>query len=186
MVYVYPAFDPRYYSMYLQGLYELFGRNHIRFTSRDFPDFGYDCLAIRIGEGRGTRVYIHANDMPEIDPAGLRWCDVFGKVNLDRNLVPIEHQDTVLPIGPTFPVRLWGPVRTTVKAWRNYYLAPAQSCLPLIKHLGAYRALNASRFPIEAYRPSISRADYIYFNAAIWEREKIANDIHRDAFNDHV
>lgn len=176
-VLVYPAFNARYYSMYIEGLFRLFGRKRVRFTTEGFPHFGSDCLAIRIRRGdmaKEHRVYIHSNDFPVLDEKGLEWCDVFGKVNLDRDLIPLGCETKVIPLGPTFAVRVWGPVLAELKGTANY-LRARRATGDFRRHLANYRGQYASRFPESAYRASESRSDYIFFNAAIWEREPEAN-----------
>jgi hypothetical protein len=171
---IYPAFDPRYYSLYLLGLRSLVSPSKLRFTTEGFPAFDHDCLALRVGGKDGVRVYIHANDMPEVDEVGLEWSDVVAKVNLDWTLVPDRFRSKVVAAGPTFPVRLWSPVRTAALGILNYYRSPP---LPhgLRFHVGCYRALYTTRFSESEYSPGSSRPDYVFFNAALWERETEAN-----------
>lgn len=171
---IYPAFDPKYYSLYIQGLLSLLGPSRLTFTTRGFPRFGVDCLALRVEGDQRSKIYIHSNDMPELDAQGLAWCDVFGKVNLDAQLVPEAARSKVMALGPTMAVRVWGPVKAHIVAmgnvWRSGAAVPRRR-----KHVGSYRGHYASRFPEESYRPGVSRSDYIFYNAALWEREPVAN-----------
>jgi hypothetical protein len=171
---IYPAFNARYYSLYIAGLRSLFGDASLRFTRRGFPDFGTDCLAFRIHGPQERAVYLHSNDMPELDPIGLAWCDVFGKVNLDIDRVPQRDRSKVIGIGPTFAVRSWVAGAAELTGALNFLRAPS-ACGSFRKHLSNYRGQYISRFPETAYQASLSRGDYIFFNAALWEREPEAN-----------
>jgi hypothetical protein len=170
---IYPAFNARYYSPYLEGLRAMAGQSKLRFTARSFPAFGTDCLAIRIGRPE-RNIYIHSNDMPELDPRGLAWCDVFGKVNLDPSLIPAEAAAKVLAIGPMFAMRVWGPGGAEVRALANF--ARSRHAIPSFQqHLANYRGQYRSRFAEGAYRPTSPQPGYVFFNAALWEREPEAN-----------
>ncbi len=172
---IYPAFNARYYSPYIQGLLSLVGPSKLTYTARGFPRFGTHCLALRIRGEVERKIYIHSDDLPEMDPEGMAWCDLFGKVNLVPELVNERDRSKVLVMGPMFPVRVWGPLAATVRGLSNYGLARTAPEINFRKHMGNYRALYATRFPESFYRPHPSQRDYIFFNAAVWEREPAAN-----------
>lgn len=176
IVHIYPAFNARYYASYIEGLRRLLGRSHLRYTAEGFPKFGSGCLALRIVDSEETRVYLHSDDMPELDADGLQWSDVFGKVNLDPDLVPRDYQHKVLPLGPMFPVRVWDKLAAETRGLANYFLSRGRAG-PLRKHIANYRGQYLTRFPEADYQPSPSDPDYLFFNAAVWERESVANDV---------
>jgi hypothetical protein len=178
-VVVYPAFDARYYSMYVEGLYRVFGRGGVRFRAEGFPPFGSDCLALRfrgLPGGAERRVYLHSNDYPDLDGDGLAWCEVFGKVNLDPERIPDGLESRVIALGPTFAVRVWGPLRAELVGVANY-LRAGRGRAGFRDHMGAYRGQYRSRFPESAYVPASSKDGYVFFNAAVWEREPEAAEI---------
>jgi hypothetical protein len=181
---IYPAFNARYYSPYIQGLRALVGSSRLRYTTEGFPTFGTDCLALRITGPDERKIYIHSNDMPELDEQGLAWCDVFGKVNLDQTLVPERYRSKVMAIGPTFAVRVWGPVVAEAMGIRNSLLSRGV-VRNLRQHLANYRGQYLSRVAEDAYQASPSRPNYIFFNAALWEREPEANAL-RARFMDAI
>lgn len=172
---IYPAFNARYYSLYLQGLISLVGSNQLTYTTRGFPEFGTDCLAFRVPGKVERKIYLHSNDMPELDEEGLAWCDLFGKVNLDIDLVSEADRAKVLAIGPTMAVRIWGPFEAHLRALQNFWRSRRSLDTSWRKHFTNYRGHYASRFPEDAYRPGASRRSYIFYNAALWEREPEAN-----------
>lgn len=171
---IYPAFNARYYSPYIMGLRRMLGPSRLTFTRRGFPRFDSDCLAIRIQGEDEVRIYIHSNDMPELSSAGLDWADVFGKVNLDSDLVPTEHRGKVFALGPMFPVKVWGRGWAEVMGLYSYLLSRGAS-EGFRRHVGNYRGQYRSRFSEAAYHPGDSDPSYLFFNAAVWERESDAN-----------
>lgn len=173
---VYPAFNARYYSVYIEGLRRLLGPSNVRYTAEGFPSFGPECLAFRVENSSETRVYLHSDDMPELDPDGLRWSDIFGKVNLKPDLVPHEYQPKVLALGPMFPVRVWNRFAAEARAVANYVLSGGASD-PLRSHIANFRGQYHSRFPESEYHPGKSDPDYVFFNGALWERESEANTV---------
>jgi hypothetical protein len=173
-VYVYPAFNARYYAHYEDALRSLVGSARVRYTVDGFPHFTSDCLAFRVVAEGERRFYIHSDDPPEIDAEGVEWCDVFGKVNFDPDLVPEDATHKVTPIGPTFPWRTMGALRTAQRALLTY-LRSGGAAGSFRRHLAQYRGLYASRFQEPDYTPGSARSDYIFFNGSLWEREPEAN-----------
>ena len=174
---IYPAFNARYYSLYIQGLISLLGSSRLEYTTRDFPPFGADCLAFRVKGDVERKIYLHSNDMPELDEEGLRWCDLFGKVNLDPELVPETMRSKVLALGPTMAVRVWNRYGSYLMAFRNLLRSRRILGDSWRQHIANYRGQYSSRFPEDAYRPAAPRPNYVFYNAALWEREPKANAV---------
>lgn len=173
---IYPAFNARYYSFYIEGLRRLIGPSNLKYTTHGFPAFGQHCLALRIHGADESRVYLHSDDLLELSPVGLKWCDVFGKVNIDPQLVPSEHRSKVFPLGPTFAVRAWPRFAAEARGLANYVMSP-RGPNSFRAHIANYRGQYKSRFPEHEYHSSVSDPSYIFFNAAIWEREPDANRV---------
>lgn len=174
---VYPAFNARYYSPYIEGLRRVLGSSALSFSSRGFPRFDQDCLAFRYRQGDAERrIYIHSNDMPELSEAALQWCDVFGKVNLDLTLVPEADSEKVFPIGPMFAIQVWGAVQAEAMGIYTFSMV-RDAGISFRDHIGNYRGQYRYRFPESQYRPVESDPGYIFYNAALWEREPQANEV---------
>lgn len=183
---IHPVFNGFYYSLYLKGLFEIFGSRGIRYNCRGFPiiqrhrlEQGYD-LAFVIED---LKVFIDQQDNASLCQTGLAWCDVYGKVNLEPSVVPPEHAHKVLPIGPTFPVKLFGLPQTVWQACRNYLRARAQ--IRLVKaHFACWRAQWKYRLPETAYAPGRSEPDYVFFSATLWKQEAARCNEYRSFFID--
>ncbi|CAN5177993.1 hypothetical protein BH24GEM2_BH24GEM2_03000 [soil metagenome] len=186
---IYPGFNALYYSYFLAGLSEVFGWEALHFTTAGFPDFGHDCLAVKIVTGGSERrIYFEANDSPELEPRGLAWCDILAKVNCCTDSMSPEIQNKVVPVGPAFPVRLWDTSQAFLVALRNLaksnvrlrsyalsyydprYTVKDVSLLICVKrHLINYAKLfSHRRLPLAEYRPGKSHGNYIFFSSGLW------------------
>src|SRR5262245_56427878 len=116
-----PLVDSFYHSFYLEGIKEVFGESSIHFSSAPFPLRPSGYLAFVFNGQQTLRVVVDAYDGVALtNLPGLEWCDIYGKVNLDLSVVPREHVHKCLPIGPTFPVKVWGSVHSWWLALRNW------------------------------------------------------------------
>ena len=105
---VWPGVDAEYYAYYLAGLGETFGPTSLRFSAAGFPELSQRHLLF-VDEATGLRVCIDAFDDAGLSQPALAWCDVYGKVNLLADAVPADARSKVVPLGPSFPIRLWAP-----------------------------------------------------------------------------
>ncbi len=131
-------------------------------------------LALRVRGEVERKIFIHSDDWPDLDEVALDWCDVFGKVNLDPALVPEEYESKIMALGPTMHVRVWGPIASIAAGLRTYLASPS-ACGGLRQHLRSFRGHYGSGTPETEYRPTVAPSDYIFYNAALWEREPEAN-----------
>jgi hypothetical protein len=177
---VHPVFDAFYYSFYLEGIYERFESSSIAFTARSFPDLASDCLAFIVSD-RGMppiKTVIDAYDGSRItNEAALAWCDVYGKVNLVRSLAPSRYAQKCIPIGPSFPVRVWDAFSAWARAASNYrrsvdYSAKGESINSLKEHFANYRRQYKYRLPLDRFVPGESRSDYVFYLATLWDQEE--------------
>jgi len=181
---VYPGFDALYYSFYLEGLEQVFGRDNLSLTARGFPRFGHHCLAFEAegADGKTRRVYLAASDGAGINGPGLEWCDVYGKANLALDLdgelknaaPPAELRGKLRAIGPSFPVRRWAPLGAALQAALNFARCRGQVERPR-EHFANYRRQYKYRLPLAAFEPSTPQEDYVFFASRLWQREPTTN-----------
>jgi hypothetical protein len=175
-----PAFDIFYNSFYLHGLLELFGSSRIEYASRSFPRLSSGCLALLVRGTRELRVIIDPYDgavITNYNRRGLEWCDVYAKVNLASTLVPEDQRHKCLPIGPSFPVRLWGPMRSAWMAARTYrtsvdYAPRLQGINNSREHFANYSRQYRYALPLQSFVRTRTRDGYIYFLSSLWREEE--------------
>ena len=186
-VIIYPAFDAFYYSFYLQGIIDAFETSSVHFSVRRFPNFSSDRLAFVVMNGkRELRVIIDAYDGANLGKAeaqtALKWCDVYGKVNLLSDIVAKDVVTKCVPIGPSFPVQVWSPFRTWGMALRTYRRNAIE--VPR-EHFANYRRQYKYRLPIRHFVPGLAMDNYIFFSSTIWrEEEAPATNQYRASFMD--
>ena len=119
--------DPRckinYASYYLYGLYELLGHKIIKFKILDYSITSSRELAagfgmlVKYADGQEVRIFIDTNDPNSIYDTFYEWCDVYAKINVSEADV---NKAKILPIGPSFGVKLWSPMKTIILSLFNY------------------------------------------------------------------
>ena len=179
IVYVYPALrKPSYYTYYLLGLEEVFGKRSLRFSCDGFPKFYEHGLALRflVADDVERRVFISAGDGPGMNTKALAWCHRYAKVNLDPEVVPAHGREKVVPIGPSFGLRPSNLPNSITHTLLNLWHSPTLSYAGTRHHLAHFWA-QWRRLPQEAYCPTDSRADsdYIFFAGTLWKEEDATN-----------
>jgi hypothetical protein len=168
---IYPAFDALYYSCYVQGIVECFGRSNVAFSYRGFPRVSSDFLAFTIEGDPPVRVAIDAYDGSTIaDTSALEWCDVYGKVNLIWSLIPHQWLPKCLAIGPSFPVRLWSLTQSLAMALKNY--RPNARIKSVHEHFANYVRQYRDRLPLRDFIPGAAKENYIFFSSTIWGEDE--------------
>ena len=163
-----PAFNALYYSFYAAGLAEVLGR--VRPSSR-CPSFGHHGLAFTAGE---RRIFVSASDGPGLKEDALRWCEVYGKVNLDPDSVAAADRERCLAIGPSFPIRVWGPAAAIATSWIHFLLARRRIERPR-EHFANFWRQFRYRLPLAAYAPAESDPEYVFFLSTLWKKEPDTN-----------
>lgn len=172
-VVLHPGFDALYYSFYLEGLYRLPVR--LGESARRVPYFGHHGLSMRvIRKGLEKRVFLSASDGPGINREAMEWCDRYAKVNLDREALSPADAAKSMPIGPSFAVRTWAPLRAWARAFATA-LVSGRQLSDLREHVASYRRQYRYRLPESAYEPGRADADYVFFASRLWRKEARAN-----------
>ena len=175
---IHPAFDPSYYSFYFEG----FRRSgaEIELTTEGFPppdnaDFygRRQCMAVQLVTRSGIkRLVIAANDLPEVSPANLSWCDRLGKANLKLDDPHLDDR-RVIPIGPSFGVRAWNLPESLKMVWGT-----SQQRLTGLFPFGSARLYfdtYRKRLAESAFVPARSEPDYLFYSSWPWTRHPEVN-----------
>ena len=130
-VIVYPNFKSLNYSFYVHGLMEKFDK--IIYSTKYFPNFHPHCLAFII-LNEGEKIFISAGDGDGFNKGGLDWCDVYAKVNINKNNLPKVHNNKILAIGPSFPIKYLNFFKTLTTSIDT--LIMPKNILEIRSHLG--------------------------------------------------
>lgn len=173
-----PAFNAFYYSFYLKGVLDHFKNSLICYSSFPFPKFSTKCLAfIAEGEGKKKKIVIDSTDSAEIRPIEAEWCDIYGKVNCSFSEIPSHFKKKVIPIGPSFGVRVWNPFSSWLQALNTFFKA-GSSIENKKEHFANYRRQYKYRLNETEYKPILnitSKADYIFHLSSLWVNDEETN-----------
>ena len=177
-----PYTDIFYQSFYYLGLRRLFGQHSIRFTTKPFQAVKRSStFAFILPIHNGTRkIIIDSADSSKFDDTALDWCDVYGKVNFLEDEFPASYKQKILPIGPSFGVRIWSLPMTVGVAVRNYLLV-RNELKDTRNFLANYWRQYKYRVGEEDLRQIPSKDNYVFFTSSIWKREPETN-IYRKNF----
>lgn len=167
------ACDIHYSSFYIYGLYKIYGRKNVRFSSNHFKSFKHNnhFLAFVIREkDRTIKVIIDFTDSRIINDAALIWSDIYGKINIDPTM---KLDQKIVSIGPGFGIRIYSLMETL---W--YAVTNAVKSIDRIpnarKFFSDYKA-QYKRPKLSDYKVINTSGNYVFFMASLWKDEKITN-----------
>lgn len=166
--------DIQYSSFYIYGLYQVYGRKNVTFSSRYFKKFKHNnhfFIFVIIDKESTKKVVIDFTDSSKIVSEALQWCDVYGKINLDKSK---EHTSKIIAIGPSFGIQIYSFIETLWVAFTNFLRAYKR--IPnKKKFLSDYKA-QYKRPKFSDYSSERTKANYVFFMASLWKQEHIVND----------
>jgi hypothetical protein len=163
-----------YYAFYLHGLDAVFQNRVTYYSTKGMLPFNWHGLALVVEGSSTKRIFISASDGCGINPAILEWCDVYAKVNAERETAPKGKKEKILPIGPSFGIRAWSLFQTLWHAFATVrYVKKEVSALR--EHFGHFRG-QLRRAPLSAYEPRESSRDYVFHASSLWKSEECTNE----------
>jgi len=172
-IYIYAGFDSLYYSFYLQGIKDYSEINHylVKFTGGRFTPQFRSVFAFQF---LGKRIIIDSMDTAAINIEALNWCDIYGKANYSEKHLPDNNNSIVVPIGPSFGVRMWPLHQALFMAFTNALIAkvPVKN---IRRHFADYYRQYKYRIPESQYFPGKTNVDYIFFASTIWKNAHQTN-----------
>jgi hypothetical protein len=172
---VHPGADLPYASFILEGLATLLGPSAITYSTEGFDRKyrGGRVLAFYRADDPRARCFVSLHDHSKVNPMGLHWGSVYGMVNV--RVEDVGREGKVVPIGPTFGVRLRSrsiTVRHVLHAarWRGArgWRATAADGREVAQYL-------RRRTTIDRYVPHESDKDYVFFAAWPWVKHPEVN-----------
>lgn len=172
---IYPLVDVFYYSFYIEGLIKLYGKRNVTFSRKDFPDFPDRYFAAIVEDGENKKkIVIDAFDTPRIIPMLLNWCDTYAKLNFNANYIPFENKDKIIPIGPSFGIKIWNLTETIWFGFSNYL--KSKDVVYFKKNFIANYWRQYRRTRLKNYFKNFNVEDnYIFFISSLWEKEPRTN-----------
>ncbi|MDO9261118.1 MAG: hypothetical protein Q7U08_04175 [Flavobacteriaceae bacterium] len=171
-VYIYGLCDVYYDSYYIKGLKEIY--KNIEFNIDLFPKFNQGVFAVIIvNKNIFKKIIIDSRDTNSIDDEVIHWCDIYGKINYLSSSIPKIYSHKIIPIGPSFGIRIWNIFFTLYFAIINFWKF-RKSIINKREFLANYwRQFN--RLSLDNYKYSKSLNNYIFFTSSIWKKEFYTN-----------
>ena len=189
--------DPRskinYSSYYIQGMYDLYGKNNVHFSSEYFDELkNIDMLLawVNVDENGVKRYIVDHRDLDDLIQNAYEWTDVYAKINISEDTLSADVAKKLMNIPPSFAIKIWNPVENL------YYLIPNFFKASIFKnqnhsniHIRPKRWVRnyfslMKRQRIEEYdRKEISEGNdnYVFFASTFWNGEDKTN-LNRKAY----
>jgi len=156
---IFAGFDAHYYSFYILGMMRLFTKERLSYTQRNCSFLSPSYFAFVTPQNR--RIFIDALDNSSINIDGASWCSVYGKVNYSLEEIPDEFIPKILPIGPSFGIRLWSEIDAVFLALTNFLICHEQ-IKNMHNHFANYWRQYRYRLPESQYIYDSPQNNYIF------------------------
>ena len=160
-----------YASYYILGLHELFGARNVFFRNLALNSNTCDNLCFVIRAGNHEKKYaISLADSYQINEKIYAWCDVYGSVNANFSKTPQQFHDKLVPLCPSFGIRIWNFPQTVFHAIQNVSTAD----MWVRKFFGKYKR-QLDRMTYENYlTPCLHDRDdnSIFFLSTLWYSDR--------------
>lgn len=171
-VYIYGLCDVHYDGYYIQGIKKVYG--NYRFNISRFPKLRQGNFAFIIeNEFYSRRIVIDSTDKTDIDKGLLEWCDIYGKINYNESNLPSTGIEKIIPIGPSFGVKIWNLWQTSFHMIFNFFRF--RKAIINKREFFANYWRQYKRFSLKDYKPLKSSNDQVFQMNSIWKEEKKTN-----------
>lgn len=171
-VYIYGLCNVFYDGYYILGLKEVYG--NFEFNISKFPSFNQGTFAVIIEDNDTTKnIIIDSRDSNEIEINWLEWCDIYGKINYNKEKLFENNEDKIIAIGPSFGIKIWNLFSTLFYLFFNFF--KFQKVISNKREFSANYWRQYKRFRLNVYTPSISSENEVFFISSIWKKEVRAN-----------
>jgi glycosyltransferase involved in cell wall biosynthesis len=130
-----------YSSYYIRGLYEVFGKKNICFSSEYFVELKrkeethsfdhYMAFVVLDSDNNLSKIVIDFRDKPSIKESAFQWCDKYAKVNFNRDLTEVRFHEKIISIPPGFGIKVWNLFWTTYYFGSNLIKCRFNPLLPI-------------------------------------------------------
>lgn len=179
-VYIDPSSNIIYSSYYIKGLYEVFGKENVKFASQYFEDldkrsepYSYDAYMafVIVNDGKIRKVIVDFGDDSPIRNNAYEWCDVYAKINIDPLKLSDEHQAKICSITPGFGIKIWNVSEALYHSVNHLIQLRFCPQISIIKHFKSYLS-QFKHLKIEAFYETKRKHDkkelQVFFVSSLW------------------
>jgi glycosyltransferase involved in cell wall biosynthesis len=177
--------DPRstinYSSFYIYELYNIFGKENVRFSEKHFKTLTeIDMLMafVVVERDMTKKIIIDYRDQSDVINDAYLWTDVYAKINVNKNTLPDNVPDKLICIPPSFAIKLWNPYELICNLFGNFVKAgiikrskDRNIHLQPVRWIRNYLSL-LKRQKLEYYEKQINNHadnDYVFFVSSFWQ-----------------
>lgn len=198
--------DRVYSSYYIKGLCQVFGSQNVIYTLKYFrevdmtklipsddPAGGEDPRMLLFVVKNGNRIrkfVVDYNDKTYIRDKMYEWCDVYAKINFEKDKLPEKYKAKILSIPPGTATPAHGYCRTVLNALHSTIVLfllrrkILKKPLPFLKECVSARFKRINMSELENASPAV-RPFYLFFISSLWKyRNHPQYDAYIDAVND--
>ncbi|NTU69696.1 glycosyltransferase [bacterium] len=181
-----PSIRIIYSSFYIRGLEDLYGKRNVCFSAKYFSDLcrevgpdSYDQYMpfVLLNGSDINRFIIDFRDKPSIDCRAYEWCDVYAKINYNKNITPDFYKDKIISITPSFGIKIWNFRETIYFLISNLFKCKFALLVPLDQYIKDYLFQYFKCLRVEEYYniPSSKSNSYVFFISTLWGHENCVN-----------
>lgn len=180
-IYIEPHTKISYACYYIQGFYEIFGRENVRFASRFFREldrkgdpWSFDSYmpVVMVRHNLIYKIIIDFGDDTPIRNNAYRWCDVYAKINYSPEKTTAEDQSKILVIAPGFGIKTWNLREIVFYSLSNLFKTKFDLGIPVQKYFREYLSqVKAKRLEEFTQTDRKASSDYIFLISTLWSHQ---------------
>ncbi len=126
-------------------------------------------ILIETIDSRAKKLFIDFNDNNRVHEGFYEWCDTYAKINVK----PCDiDRKKILPIGPSFGVTLWNPIKTIIIALKHWIKWNDVYTEPLLSYLKDYSFMFFRRLDYSRYHTCCKEdRNYLFSLNTLWYDE---------------
>jgi len=175
-----------YSSYYIEGLYQVFGRKNVSFSSKYFRTLkrreelnSYDhymAFVVIYPDDKIHKFVIDFRDKTSIKESAYEWSDKYAKINFNADLTDKKFHDKILSIPPGFGIRIWNLLTTAYYCISNFIrlkFSPITTLkIYLADYLMQYKRLALSNYISKSTKPDDRHhPPYLFMIGTLWPHE---------------
>ena len=182
--------DPRvkynYSTFYIVGLEKLYPKQKQKYEIAPFLDLTYNNIHdynsgmpfVIKNDDHEYKFFIDFEDVPNIVNDRYEWCDVYAKINVNKE--DICKYDKLLPIGPSFGITVQGNVSLILNAFIRYVKSIKHFNISFKMFLKDYLYTTIRRRSLEEYITHVGvKENYIFHASTLWYNEFAGSDTNK-------
>lgn len=181
-IFIDPSVRIKYSSFYIQGLYDVFGKENVKFSRKYFKQLkrkteshSYDhyMAFVVITNSELKKYIIDFRDKRSVKNSAYDWCDKYAKINFSGLLTDERFHAKIESIPPGFGINIWGKYEMAYYCISNFLKCNLSPLVSFKAHLLDYY-LQIKRPALEEYTSEIfydNNNTYVFMIGTLWDHQ---------------